>query len=438
MPQPTRKPARGKPGKPRADFPLFVHQRGYWAKKVRGQLHYFGKVANDPNGKAALEKWLDQRDDLLAGRTPRLAQEGLTITDLCNRFLTNRRQKMDCGEISAITFADYYDTCRRIVAAFGSKRSVADLDASDFERFRASMAKGWSPVTLSNEIQRVRVVFRYATENQLIPNAMPYGSSFKKPSRKVIRQARAAKGPRMFEAAELRRLIDATNQPLKAMILLAINCGYGNHDITNLPIKALNLKTGWAEFPRPKTAVPRRCPLWPETIATVNKAIAQRPTPKDAAHAGLVFITKYGKPWGTRTVKDPDETHAELRKNADDPVCKEFTKLLKTLGLHRPGLGFYGIRHSLATIGGDSRDQVAVDHIMGHARDDMASVYRERIDDDRLKAVTDHVRRWLFGQDVASEAVDLDNVPAEDAGNAAAKPASTPPRKRRGRPSRAK
>jgi hypothetical protein len=59
MPKPTRKPAKGKLSKPRADFPLFVHQRGYWAKKVRQQLHYFGKVANDPTGKAALEKWLD-------------------------------------------------------------------------------------------------------------------------------------------------------------------------------------------------------------------------------------------------------------------------------------------------------------------------------------------------------------------------------------------
>jgi hypothetical protein len=35
---------------------------------------------------------------------------------------------------------------------------------------------------------------------------------------------------------------------------------------------------------------------------------------------------------------------------------------------------------------------------MGHARDDMASVYRERIDDERLKAVIEHVRRWLFAE----------------------------------------
>ena len=81
--------------KPRKDFPLFPHARGYWAKKVRGRLVYFGKVADDPKGKAALDKWLNQKDDLLAGRTPRVAGDGLTIRDLCNRFLTAKQGKMD-------------------------------------------------------------------------------------------------------------------------------------------------------------------------------------------------------------------------------------------------------------------------------------------------------------------------------------------------------
>ena len=54
------------------------------------------------------------------------------------------------------------------------------------------------------------------------------------------------------------------------------------------------------------------------------------------------------------------------------------------------------IRHTFETIGGESRDQVAVDAIMGHSREDMASVYRERIGDDRLQAVVEHVRRWLL------------------------------------------
>ena len=71
-------------------------------------------------------------------------------------------------------------------------------------------------------------------------------------------------------------------------------------------------------------------------------------------------------------------------------------KLLAKTGLNRAGLSFYALRHTFETIAGESLDQIAVNAIMGHVDSTMAAVYRERIGDDRLLAVTDHVRRWLF------------------------------------------
>ena len=56
-----------KPAKPRPDFPLFPHQSGQWAKKVRGKLHYFG-VWSDP--KAAEAKWERDKLALLSGEEP--------------------------------------------------------------------------------------------------------------------------------------------------------------------------------------------------------------------------------------------------------------------------------------------------------------------------------------------------------------------------------
>jgi integrase len=166
------------------------------------------------------------------------------------------------------------------------------------------------------------------------------------------------------------------------MVLLGINCGYGNGDCCNLPLRAVDLEAGWIDYPRPKTGIPRRCPLWPKTITALKEALAARPAPKNPAHAGLVFITKYGLTWAKDT--------------RDNPVTKETRKLLRNLGIDGQR-NFYALRHTFRTVADESKDQPAVDFIMGHTDPTMAAHYRERIDDSRLRAVTDHVHSWLFG-----------------------------------------
>jgi integrase len=371
-----------KPSKPCPDFPLYPHASGRWAKKVKGKLHYFGKVADDPKGQAALERWLDQKDDLLAGRVPRAKGDGFTVKDLTVKFLERKQHHRDTGEIVQRTYDDYFRACTRVAHVFGKNRLVEDLRADDFQKLRQDIAETNGPVSLGNEIQRVRTLFKFAWDEGLISSPIRYGQSFDKPNRKLLREARNRRHARMFEADECRELLDAAGVHLRAMIYLGLNCGFGNTDCEQLPRDAVNLETGWIDFPRPKTAVARRCPLWPETVEALRASLTKRPTPKNEAHAGLFFVTKYGGSW-----------HREKERG---PICLQFRRLLNDLELHKPGRGFYSLRHVFETIGGDSRDQVAVDFIMGHVREDMASIYRERVSDDRLRAVVDHVHGWLF------------------------------------------
>jgi integrase len=97
-------------------------------------------------------------------------------------------------------------------------------------------------------------------------------------------------------------------------------------------------------------------------------------------------------------VSEPDPKTGKITITNNNPVTQEFGKLVKKLKLHRRGLGFYTLRHTFETVAGGSMDQVSVNAIMGHVDASMASAYRERIDDARLVAVAEHVRKWLFGE----------------------------------------
>jgi integrase len=375
---PSAAPAVAKPAKPSPDFPLFFHATGQWCKKIRGKLHYFG---TDPH--KALDSYLGQKDALHAGRMPRADTEGLTVKDLVNAYLNGKKALVTAGELSHRAWTDYEEACKVITKQFGQGRVVADLGPDDFATLRQRMANRWGPVRLGNVIQRVRSVFKYALDADLVDRPVRFGPDFKRPSAKTLRLHRAAGGAKLFTADEVRRLLDAADVQLRAMLYLGINCGFGMADCGRLPLAAIDLDAGWVDFPRPKTGIPRRCPLWPETAYSLRAALAVRHAPKDAADAGLAFLTAQGLPW-----------HKEKMSS---PMCFKVGQLLNKLGINgRKGLGFYTLRHTFRTAADEAKDQPAADYIMGHARDDMASIYRERISDDRLKAVAITVRTWLF------------------------------------------
>jgi len=136
-------------------------------------------------GDIALCKWLGEKDDL-AGRTPQAKSDRLTVRDLCNRFLTAKTRQLEGQEITPATWRDYRKTTDRLIAQFGLTRLVWDLASDDFEALRSSIAKTRGPVALGNEIQRIRVVFKYGYDAGLLDQPMRYGPLFKRSSRKVL------------------------------------------------------------------------------------------------------------------------------------------------------------------------------------------------------------------------------------------------------------
>ncbi|MBM4069104.1 MAG: hypothetical protein FJ271_09195 [Planctomycetes bacterium] len=406
---PIRKHSSGvvrssRPEKPFKGFPLFAHPSGQWARKIRGRLVYFGSWRTDRSGTAALESHNREWPYLKEGKTPPAVDvgNGCTMKQLVNAFLALKESKMEAGELSPRSYRDYFLTCEILIDQFSRERLVSDLRHDDFRQFRSQLAKRYNVVSLRNCINRICIIFNFAHEAGLIDKPMTFGGCFDRPSALSLRRERNARGARLFTRDECIAILEAADVQQKAMVLLALNCGYGNTDVANL--RESHFKPGgWVEFPRVKTEIPRRCPLWPETLEAVNAWLPLRPRPANPEARGLVFLTaKQGRAWvrvqpRKRTPDDDTDDDKGPQDIPLDALSQAFAKLLRKLGINGRR-GFYCFRHCVETIGGESRDQVAVDAIMGHVDSSMSANYRHAISDDRLRAVVNVIHDWLWSK----------------------------------------
>jgi integrase len=388
--------------KPYPDFPLTIRQHdGRIQKKIRAadsnttKTYYFGRM---PDWQSALELYQKQRDDLYLGKVPREKlsndPEAVPLHRVINEFLTHKRDLLEIDELAHRTFQDYLAVGRHLADFFGRDRLVSAITKDDFADYRKALAKRFGPTALTVELQRIRTIFKFAWDEEIITAPVRYGTRFKAPSKKARRMARVQNGERMLEPADLRRVLKAAGTPLRAMVLLALNAGLGNSDLANLPIKAIDLKSGWINFARVKTGIPRRCPLWPETIKAIKAALADRPFAKDAKDDEILFLTPTGQKWVRISARDVSAETERLV--VTDKITGEFAKLLAALKLKRAGISFYALRHIHRTISAGSLDREAANLIMGHSDGSMSEAYIERIDDGRLQAVANHIRGWLF------------------------------------------
>lgn len=204
MSKSTHKAPRRKPSKPHKDFPLVAHPNGQWSKQIKNRIFYFG-VWEDPD--AALERYLRQKDALLAGREPQ--PEGRSIRDLCNLYLSEQELKLQEGTIQQRTFDDCMEHCRFIVGHIGHLEAE-NIAPSDFTAFLHKFPKTWGVRMREKVIKQTRAVFRYAVEEGYLDRPPAYGSRFKPPNKKDRTKARAnqTRESRIFAPDEIHKILN--------------------------------------------------------------------------------------------------------------------------------------------------------------------------------------------------------------------------------------
>ena len=361
-----------RPAKPYKEFPLYAHSRGYWCKTYQGKKYNCGPW-DDPQ--AALRRWEEIRNALEVGNDPCPKSGSLNVDRLVNAFLDSKDLQVQAGDLSPATFNQYRDVCRWLKEYLGSSRLVESLGPADFMKLRSCFDPAWGVSHVGNMITIIRGVFKWGYDATLLEKPIRYGSNFSKPSAKRRKLERASKPSKFFTAPEIWTLYQNSPRREQAWILLGLNCGYGNSDLSRLRVS--DVQGEWLDVPRGKTGEDRKAWLFPESRKLLTHFAAERPADE------LLFLTKDGLPLVSNDGKR-------------DAVASSFKKLKASCGCVRHGVGFYALRHVFETVAGETSDQVAVNYVMGHSDNSMAAIYREGISNERVKKVCSAVRDWFL------------------------------------------
>ena len=360
-----------------------------FVKEIAGTIRVFGKTpdeAQDNYERFIADNWQNgpQPEPAPVVGNASLAAGTLevkNIADVANAYVSW------CYENRSAKHAlDATDVFRHLAAFIGQDMLVVQLNPSDLSTYRQHCMKA-TKTRFNKHMRIIKAALRRCRREQWLCVTRGWLEDLLDPLEvtTIVPQETP-----VFSPSELRLVLEHASSQLRVIVLVALNCALGNKDIADIQWRDIDLTCGVLDYRRAKTHRKRRTPLWPETLAALQTWKNLR-RPKDLQN--LVFTTKNGNPWVRTIVKGEKRT-------PDDAISKELNKLLHTLGMKRPRLSFYSIRHTATTWATEfsEHDQLVREgneFLLGHAPDAMWKRYSHAIPPSLKQAVAAIRRGWL-------------------------------------------
>ena len=210
----------------------------------------------------------EQKDDLLAGKTPRTKPEGLVLRELLDRYVVAQRERVDGGEIAARPLSKSTTPAAASATCWTSTASSLTLAPTTSPRCVGTSPKSgarpdWERSSTGSHF------FKFGYDSRLIDR--PFRSAR---VQEAIGQDLAAEsgqeGTTDFDAEQLRAIIDEAGRPGESDGAAGRQLRVWQRRLCQAANWRLDLQAGWVTFPRPKTGIQRRIPLWPETVAALR------------------------------------------------------------------------------------------------------------------------------------------------------------------------
>ena len=345
---------------------------GWWVCRRQGATLYWSKDRQEAE-RLYLE-W-EQRQ-----RRPGPDPSRTTLLELAEGVLEAK------SNLATSTIAAYRRELDRVRAFFGDSRVVDTITAGEWFRYRDHLEKDVAVKTFHGRLLSLRSALTAAEERGWITEVKRLG--LKLPTAAALRRDRGQKR-RHYEPREVLQLLKAAegDDVMQLWIWLGVTCGFGPADISAL--KPEHVGDRFITFPRPKTGVPRRCPVVPEVSALLERV--ELPM-RSAKGLELVRVLKSGR-------------HGQSARSA---IAKPFKELCEKAGV--TCLGHYGLRHTFAVIGARTGDIDAVKAVMGHVHTGVTTLYTGAVDDGRLLKVVTFVRESIVNLGMVQVPLSLEQI----------------------------
>lgn len=271
-------------------------------------------------------------------------------------YIADQERRLAAKQVSAAHVRHMRYRIGRIVGAIGENTLLADIGKDELQRgadyfIKRPMVRrhekderAATPMaidTVVGFIRAMKALFVWLDEDEDIPWSRP--RSFRRIFA-IKREAMKTEAERkqetyemvtgripLFEVDELKVLFGAASEQARAWMLLALNCGFTQQELSDLRTFEVDLDatTPCIHRKRGKTGVEMKWELWPETVKAVRDSMAQK------NRGNRVFLTAHGKTLcgGKENGRDAvRQVWRKLRIAAGVPDALSFKYIRKTGG----------------------------------------------------------------------------------------------------------
>ena len=284
-------------------------------------------------------EWIDrvaivEKHDEWTGKTPVI--EDRTVGALAGRYSALERVRYESGEIKIGTWSQERGCLFAFRDWVGAGRDAASIGADKYESYWEHLSKSHHSIDSKKRHLRVAKQFLlWLSEKGVIPL----------PTNLASRRYRFKGEPKpiaTMTAEQVRILFENATGQLKLHLLLMLNCGFTQVDITDLRQAEVDWTGGRITRRRSKATSGgySKAPmvtwhLWPRTF----ELLQQHRQPGGE----IVLLTQEGTPWTTRRAK------GDYGFTKTDNITSAFRRLLDRLAKSHPGRQFGSLSELRAT-----------------------------------------------------------------------------------------